>query len=92
MTEVRTRAIGSGPNTIRWDVTNGGVLPKKVLIVFMDSAGFNGDQKKNPFLFKNFGLNYLQLKVNSWNFPDEAYTPDFTKQLCMREYRALFDK
>lgn len=91
VTEVRTHPIGVGPTNIRWDITTGGILPKKVIIFLVDSEGFNGSQKKNPFLFSPRNLEYLQLKVNSWNYPDEPYTPDFSQSHCMREYRALFD-
>ena len=91
VTQFFTKPIGVGPKNLRWDITSGGVVPKKVIIVFIDSDGFNGSQQKNPYLFQCKGLNYLQLRVNSRSYPDEAYTPDFDKELCMREYRGLFD-
>lgn len=91
-TEIHTLPIGQGHSTVRWEVTKGGILPKKLLFTFLASDAFNGSILKNPFWFRPFNLNYLQLKVNSDSYPFEPYTPNFDQKLVMREYRALFDQ
>jgi hypothetical protein len=68
-----------------------GTLPKSVLVGMVDQDAFNGSYLKNPYNFQNYGLSYLCMRVNGVQKPADPYTPDFSQDLYMREFREFYD-
>jgi hypothetical protein len=68
-----------------------GSLPQSMIICFLDAKAFNGDVTANPFVFQNFNLNLLNLRINGNPFHSRPFTPNYTTGDYIREYRNLFD-
>ena len=79
--------MGNGHREVRWDICSRGVLPKKLIIGFLDTRAFHGNQMMNGFFFQPRGVNFLQVKLNGRPYPVEPFCPDFDLGLVMREYR-----
>jgi hypothetical protein len=67
-----------------------GQLPKRIVIGLVDSDAFNGLYAKNPFNFKNYGINFFALYVDGHQLPAKPYTPNFERNRYMRSYIGLF--
>jgi hypothetical protein len=65
-------------------------LPKRCIIGMVRNSSFNGDFRRNPFEFLNFGLNYLSVFIDSVQIPSKPFTPNFENGNFMREYHSLF--
>ena len=63
-----------------------GPLPKQVIIAFVSHASFNGNCRKNPYVFENLNIKSLVFKINGENSPPTEYTPNFkaTPLDCVR--------
>lgn len=90
-TQIRTFAFG--PNQSDMYVPNAitGNMPKSIIIGIVDQAAYNGQYDKNPYNFKHNNLTQASLRVNGKEMPTTAYTPNFSKNLIIREYKTLFD-
>ena len=73
------------------DNVHNGQLPTRAFVVLVDHNAFNGSTTLNPFNYQNFKLNYLAFYLNGIQYPEKAFTPDFDKQLYIREYLSLFE-
>ena len=87
--EVTTYAIPAGNRDHTYTHSNTGQLPSRMLICFIDHDAFNGNFKKNPYEMKHCNINSIQVIVNDQKVPSDAYTPDFSIKLAVREYLAL---
>ena len=63
-----------------------GPLPKQVIIAFVSHASYNGNCRKNPYVFENLNIKSLVFKINGENSPPTEYTPNFgaTPLDCVR--------
>ena len=75
--EVKTFTLHTSVNGETIDNVILGVLPKRLIIGFVENKAFNGDRKKNPFNFQHFGLNYLSLHVDGHQIPNRPLQPNF---------------
>lgn len=89
--KIRTFLINSGVKDVRLSQIFRGKLPKSVIFSFVDAKGFNGEIDKNPFVFKNYGINYLNLYVNGEPVVPDVFQPDFSTKKYVREYRWFMD-
>ena len=88
---VRSFTVPTGSLDVNLDNAILGQIPRRMFLAMVDSKGFNGSGKDNPFKFEHFNLNYLTAAVDGVQYPSIAYTPDFTNGLYAREYIGLFD-
>lgn len=86
--EVKRVGIPQGQLDFIQDVIRG-PLPRRVLMMLVDTNAFNGSYDKDPFIFKNYGVNYCSVFVNSTQYPTKAFMPNFEKGLFTREYMKL---
>lgn len=63
-----------------------GILPKSVVIGFVNSRAFHGTQKLNPWNFKHYDVSNCSVKMNGENVPLEPYTPNFRDDNYIRDY------
>ena len=91
VSEFFTLPVASGLKSIRWSLIRGGILPKKMLIWFVDTDALHGAPTKNPFYMQPFGINHLQVFLNNDAYPSEPFQPDFDKNSFLYEYRWLID-
>ena len=67
-----------------------GNLPTRIIIAFVSNQSFNGNIMNNPFLFKNYDLNYICLIKENKMIPSKPYTPNFENDSFVRSYFTLF--
>jgi hypothetical protein len=68
-----------------------GILPSRVVVAFVSTAGANGKWNLNPFHFQHFGINYLRLKVGSRAAPySNGLRMNFSKNQYLQAYNTLF--
>ena len=79
-------SIPTGLSTIAIDNVFTGALPDLAVIGLVEDEAFSGAYKKNPFDFKPFGLNRVELTRNGMKVPRFGYTPDFAKKLYTKDY------
>lgn len=89
--KIRTFLINSGIQDVRLSQIFRGKLPKSLLIAFVDAESFNGNVKNNPFIFRNYGINYVNLYINGENVVPDVFQPDFNGKNYVREYRWFLD-
>jgi len=88
--KIKTFLISSGIKTT--NITNilNGILPQQIIIGFLSHTSFNGNVNSNPFFFRHFNLNYLNLKINGKPVHPKPLQPDYSAGDYLREYRLLF--
>lgn len=68
-----------------------GQAPNLVCLGMVSTESYNGAVSKNPFNFKHFGINYVNLTLNGEPIHNrKAFTPDFEKDLFSRSYNSIF--
>ena len=67
------------------------MVPKYVVMVMVDNSAFHGNYAKNPFNFKNYNINSLELKLDGETVEfGDALKPDFKNRDVLREYLSLY--
>jgi hypothetical protein len=88
---VRPITLPTSSNKTTLSGIHTGIIPKRVVIGFVDTDAFNGNYTKNPFNFKNFGLNYINLKVASKALPySSGLSFSFKNNTYVEAYNTLF--
>jgi len=89
--KIRSFLINSGTRTTIIQNVMSGNLPQGLVIGFLATGSFNGDVTLNPFTFKHFKLNSLNLKINGIPFHNRPFQPNYTTGEFVREYENLFN-
>jgi len=89
-TEIKPYSIIAGVRIFNERIFDREVIPKQVIVAMVDSSTRVGAYDSNPFNFKHYGLNSINLKLNDELIPTNPLKPDFDKKLVMREYHHLF--
>ena len=63
--------------SINFDNVFTGALPDLIIVGLVRCADLAGGYQRNPFNFRNFGVNRIELKRNGTSRPIEGYTPNF---------------
>ena len=88
--EIRQFVLSVGEQNRSLDNVCQGQLPRRMFVMIVKNAAENGDISMNPYNFEHFKLSYLAAYVNGDQQPCIPYTPNFPKNLCIREYFELF--
>jgi hypothetical protein len=85
---VDMKAINFAKDLTRINIPNitTGQIPSRIIFAFVESQGYNGSYKKNPFFFQNFGIKNVRLFVNSEQYPSVQMEYDFTNNLVGQGY------
>ena len=83
--------IPTGVTNIEFDNVYTGVLPKRVMLGFVQDAVLNGQHDSNPFNFQPFNVRYLSMKINGQDVPRIPYQPTFTTADYLREYHCFLE-
>ena len=67
-----------------------GILPRRIFVMMVDTIAYAGKFSKNPFQFDNNNLNYLACYIGGTPYPVQPMTPNFEKNLFVKEYVALY--
>jgi hypothetical protein len=67
-----------------------GILPKRIILGFLQTSAFDGAYAEDPYDFKNIGLLSLLLKVNSKSLPvTEGLKLDYDKNTFLDGFRSI---
>ena len=69
---------------------DGKPLPKRIVIGFVDNQNYAGHYEKNPFNFKHFNINYLQVYKNGTRLKSLPFEPDFAKNNYLDSFLSLY--
>jgi hypothetical protein len=69
-----TQSIPASMQTLNITNMYSGVRPSIALLALVETDAYNGDRKKDPFVFKNNNLNHFCFTINSKNFPSNQHT------------------
>jgi hypothetical protein len=89
--KIKTFNIPSGISSLEVPNIIQGNLPRSVHIGFVTSGSFNGSINTNPFNFGNQGINNFNIKINGIPVRSVPFTPDFTGDGALIEYRWFMD-
>jgi hypothetical protein len=90
-TEIITHTFGAGNTNL--NITNQfhNRTPKTLIIGMLATESYNGSTKTNPYNFKHFNVDSVNIVHNGQCIPTEPYRPDWTNELIAREYRGFLD-
>lgn len=91
--EVKPFTIYPGNQSLSLDNVVIGQLPNLVIFGMVDSKAYNGSTNKNPYNFKHYKIQRLNLSVNSVQIPTQALEFNFDEKngnLSSRGYQTLF--
>lgn len=92
--EIKPFTIYPGNQSLSLDNVVIGQLPNLVIIAMVDSKAYNGAIDKNPFNFKHYNIQRLNLSVNSVQIPTQALEFQFSEtkgNISTRGYQSLFN-
>ena len=69
--------IPATQTSINFDNVFTGALPNFVVVVLLSDSDLAGGYQRNPFNFRNFGVNRIELKRNCTSRPSEGYSTNF---------------
>ena len=75
--QIKHLSIPANQTSINFDNGFTGALPDLVIVGLVSDADLAGGYQRNPFNFRNVGLNRIELKRNGTSKPSEGYTPNF---------------
>ena len=68
-----------------------GYIPSKTVYFFIDADAFKGTVKKNPLIFKNWGLKKFVQNINGVSAPTRPLVFDWPSENISDSYSAVFD-
>ena len=89
--KIKAFSFNKDIKNIRVSNIHTGVLPRSLIICFVDTRAYNGAIEFNPFKFQHFGLNSFQAFINGAPVLKEPYRPNFSKNDFYDLYRAFMD-
>ena len=95
--QLKHLSIAANLTSATFDNVFTGALPDLVVIGLVHDEDFAGAYDRNPFYFRPFGVNRVELKRNGMSVPRLGYTPDFANNKYTKDYRRFqeqlgFDK
>ena len=67
-----------------------GQLPKRIVIGMVDNDAFSGNSGKNPYNFKHYGLNYIQLYTDGEPVLPKPLQPNIDGRKYLSCYETLY--
>ncbi|XP_053211513.1 uncharacterized protein F54H12.2-like [Panonychus citri] len=87
--EVKSFSLSKGLSSATMENIFTGILPRRLIIEFVEESAYSGDIKMDPYKFKNLKIKKISLNVDGNTIPSIPHQPDFPDN-CMREYVNLF--
>ena len=69
-----------------------GALPDLVIVGLVSNTDLAGGYQRNPFNFRNFGVNRIELKRNGTFRPSKGYTPSFATKQYIKAYSTFLQE
>ena len=92
-TRSEIKAFNISTGSFNWTTDNlfQDSIPKRLVLAFMSSANYSGNNEKNPFNFANYGVNYLDFQVDGQSSGAQVLQPDYANDNYVVEYSKLFE-
>lgn len=84
--KIRTYLINSGIQSQHIAQIIRGKLPRSFLFGLVPAKAFDGDITYNPFQFKHYDVNYLNVFINGEPIHPKAITPQWDNDECLPQY------
>ena len=88
--ECKSFAIPQGLAQFKQDNIFLGQLPSRIVIAMVDADAFAGTYAKNPFNFKHYNVNLVQLYADGEPVRSRAFYPDMENSCFVECYNSLF--
>ncbi|XP_020298873.1 uncharacterized protein F54H12.2-like, partial [Pseudomyrmex gracilis] len=96
LTRVEVKSFTIHRGVVRESIDNAilGQLTKRVIIGFVENKAFTGDNKLNPFNFKNFNINFLSLYIDGMQVPTRPLQPSISRDspFYIEAFHTLFSE
>ena len=90
--ECKTFIIAAGNQSLRKDNLYNGLVPKTFVFgMFVDSAAFNGEYKKNPYNFKTYTTSFLGITVDGEEVPFKSLQLSYALSYALRHWKVIYD-
>ena len=89
-TDVKAYAMAKGQYGTTIEDMYQGAVPHRLIVGMVESAGFNGDFKSNPYHFQDFNCSFIGFYVEGKSVPSAALTPNYKTGNYMSAYTTLF--
>ena len=83
--------LASGSYTAQLENIYNGQIPQECIMAFVSSEAYAGSYKRNPFDFKHYNLNHLELTVDGVSVPGAPITTNFKEGDYTDAYLRLLD-
>lgn len=88
--DVRNFTIGQNASSFQLDNVCQGILPRLILISFVDNEAYQGSYSKNPFNFQHFNLTSFNASINGVDVAPHRLEMNF-KQNTPRSHHAYYN-
>ena len=88
--ECKSFAIAQGLSQFKQDNIFLGQLPNRVVIAMVDGDAFAGKHDKNPYNFKHYHTNLVQLYADGEPVRSRPFKPDMENRCYIESYGSLF--
>jgi len=68
-----------------------GILPRRIVVGMVEAEAARGSIKKNPFLFKDFGLSEIKITSGNLTVPSTPFKFSFENNKLIRGYLQMYD-
>ena len=89
---IGTHFISAQTTSRVFPTVSSGVLPKQMIVGFVNAAAFEGQQATSPFSFKHFDVNAFSFRINGVQHPSTSYEPNYTTGDYTKVYQDLVDR
>lgn len=83
---IKTASIPTGSRICNQENLFLGHLPKFIIIGFVDHEAFTGNYRRNPFNFKHYDLEFMNIHTDGQAYPGRPFQPSFQNNQYGREY------
>lgn len=87
--ECKSFAIPQGLSSFKQDNIFLGQLPKRIVLGMVDGDAFSGTYEKNPYNFKHFNVNLVQVYADGEPVRTRPFRPDMENLCCIESYCSL---
>ena len=88
--ELRKFSLAKDTSSFYVEDAYNGKIPQKMVIAFVSGESLSGSISKNPFNFRNFSLNYINVSLSGTPSPRGPLTFDFDSNTYLQSYYDLY--
>ena len=90
--QIKHLPIPENQTSINFNNVVTGALPDLVVVGLVSDADLASGYQRNPFNFRNFGVNRIELKRNGTSRPSEGYTPNLATGQYLNAYSTFLQE